>query len=99
MTGAIPKEVDHEDGDGTNNKWDNIRAVTRLGNAKNHRRRDDNTSGVTGVYWDSQCGTWNAQIGRTRIGRFKTKSLAITARVDAQKKQGYHANHGAVRPL
>lgn len=43
------KFIDHIDGDRTNNKLDNLRLVSRSGNARNCTPRHDNTSGVVGV--------------------------------------------------
>lgn len=41
--------IDHIDGNKINNSLDNLRLVTREGNARNCKVRDDNTSGATGV--------------------------------------------------
>lgn len=43
------KFIDHIDGDRTNNKLDNLRLVSRAGNARNCTPRYDNTSGTVGV--------------------------------------------------
>lgn len=48
--GVWPRVVDHIDGDKTNNRLSNLRAVTQTENCMNARRRRDNTSGATGVY-------------------------------------------------
>jgi hypothetical protein len=45
------KFIDHIDGDRTNNKLDNLRLVSRSGNARNCKPRHDNTSGTVGVYY------------------------------------------------
>ena len=42
--------IDHIDGDKLNNKLANLRMVSRSGNARNAKRRKDNTSGTTGVH-------------------------------------------------
>src|SRR5438132_455168 len=42
-------EVDHIDGDGTNNQDDNLRYVTRTQQMHNRCRNRNNTSGVAGV--------------------------------------------------
>lgn len=51
MTGEWPKhEVDHIDGDPTNNSWANLRAATHAQNTRNTKLRSTNTSGFKGVY-------------------------------------------------
>jgi hypothetical protein len=99
--GAWPSgEIDHIDGDGLNNRISNLRAVTRAGNARNHPRRLDNASGVTGVSWDRDRGNWQAQIwvgGKAfYVGRFDTIDDAARARKRAERFHGFHENHGRV---
>lgn len=50
--------IDHVDGDGLNNRPDNLRAVTPSVNMRNSVKRCDNTSGVTGVSWYKKSGNW-----------------------------------------
>ncbi|WKV20521.1 hypothetical protein 16Q_128 [Pseudomonas phage 16Q] len=42
-------QVDHRDGDTTNNRIDNLRRITPIGQSQNLRQYKSNTSGVTGV--------------------------------------------------
>ena len=44
-------EIDHKDGDVTNNHSTNLRVVTKRVNACNRKKRADNTSGITGIRW------------------------------------------------
>jgi hypothetical protein len=92
-------EIDHEDHDRANNRLNNLKAANRLGNNRNQSRRSDNTSGVTGVSWDTKRGLWYASIKidrRTqRIGYFARFEDAVAARAAAEIKHGFHANHGA----
>lgn len=103
VTGSMPEEVDHEDGNGENNIWSNLRAVDRLGNRKNCRRSVVNTSGTVGVYWVVGRDRWEAYINvnrkRTYLGRFKDKHEAISRRKAAEVEFGFHVNHGSDRPL
>lgn len=68
--------VDHIDGDSLNNKLENLRVVSTTGNARNHRKRNDNKTGVTGVSYDvynsRYVAMWNELDGKP-----KTKSYAI----------------------
>lgn len=89
MTGKWPSvklDVDHKDGDGWNNKWKNLRMATRSQNICNkHRRRSDNTSGITGVGWDSKYNKWWARItvnGRIiHLGRFRKEDFKTAVEV------------------
>jgi hypothetical protein len=48
MTGEYPvNEIDHIDGDGHNNKWNNLREATRSNNCLNSKRK--NRYGIRGV--------------------------------------------------
>ncbi len=104
MNGAIPEnDVDHEDGNGLNNRWSNLRAVTPAGNAKNQRLHSSNVSGKSGVSWHKRDRKWQAIItvdGRKKqLGYFSKKEEAIAARESAEIEFGYHKNHGTDRPL
>lgn len=98
LTGVKPKEVDHANGIRSDNRWANIRSVSRSENTKNRKRRSDNTSGVMGVCFRKDNGKWRAKINingkRVTLGQFKTKEEAVTARLEAEKRYGYHENHG-----
>ena len=62
VEGNIPQVVDHRDGDGTNNSWDNLRKATQTQNMANSKRRPTNKSGVKGVYWHAKDRRWMARI-------------------------------------
>lgn len=96
VTGEEAKELDHIDGNPLNNRWNNLRAVTRKMNQRNAARRSDNASGVVGVV--ERRGRWIAQIGvfgtTKHIGIYETKAAAIKARKAAELEYGFHTNHG-----
>ena len=96
--GIWPEEIDHQDGDGTNNRIANLRAVCHQENSKNQRRRKTNKSGFTGVCWSKRAGKWQAQIQGPEVhldlGSFDSKESAVAARLDASEKLGFHQNHG-----
>lgn len=56
--GVIP---DHKDGDGLNNRRDNLRDASNSQNTRNSRRRVNNKSGIKGVVLTAR-GRWQAQI-------------------------------------
>lgn len=101
--GYTPVEIDHIDGNGLNNRLNNLREVTRQGNAKNQRKPKNNTSGVCGVGWCKHFQKWKARIGvnghDTFLGYFEHKEQAIQARREAEKRFNFHQNHGKDRPL
>ncbi len=90
--------IDHINQDRTDNRAANLRVVTHTENQRNMRRSKANTSGVTGVCWDSQKRRWRAEIMVDRklrfIGYFKSFEDAASARKAAQDHYGFHANHG-----
>lgn len=55
-------DVDHIDGNGLNNRRDNLRVATRAGNKRNSRRPSNNTSGYKGVSWRKRESLWTASI-------------------------------------
>jgi hypothetical protein len=54
-------QVDHIDGDKSNNSITNLRLCTNAENHKNQGIRKTNTSGFKGVSWDSKNESWFAQ--------------------------------------
>ena len=101
MTGEWPIGIDHIDGNGTNNAWNNLREVGQAENRKNMRKAVTNTSGFTGVHWDSIRKQWYAQIRsggkQIQLGYFTNIAAAIAARKSADVKYGFHPNHGIDR--
>jgi len=103
VTGNWPIEIDHDDGDGTNNKWLNLKDVTRVINSQNHRIADNNTSGVVGVSFFKRTNGWYANIKvkheNIYLGYHKDFFEAVCVRKSSENKHGFHPNHGQVRPL
>jgi len=97
QTGEWPNEIDHIDGDGLNNKWSNLREVSRSGNCKNRKRRTDNTSGYTGISWHKVTEKWQAGISvngeRKYLGLYENLDDAVEARKRAERECGFHPNH------
>lgn len=90
------REVDHINGDRTDNRIANLRSVSRQANLQNMAKRRDNTTGVTGVYHQPRCTRrkWSARIGRRSLGSFETFDAACAARRAAEVEHGFHPNHG-----
>jgi hypothetical protein len=94
-------EIDHINGNGCDNRLDNLREVDNAENKKNLRKFASNTTGTTGVYHCKSSGKWYSQITIDRetkhLGYYFDKSQAIKARKTAEKLHGFHANHGTER--
>ena len=100
ITGTMPSwEIDHIDGDGTNNRKNNLRDVRHVENCRNQKFRSTNKTGVMGVEWDAERHMWRATIkvnGRRRhIGRYDRFEDAVNARKAAVKQCGFHELHGS----
>ena len=97
--GFWPTEVDHEDQNGSNNRFENLRDGTHQDNMKNQPIPLSNTSGILGVCWEKSRNKWRADIAvdgkPVHLGRFNCLTAAAIARQAANTKYGYHPNHGA----
>jgi hypothetical protein len=76
-----PADLDHRDGVRTNNRLANLREATRSENCQNAAKRNDNTSGFTGVWPVGK--RWRAKVAvdgvERHAGYFATKELAQAA--------------------
>lgn len=103
MTGKEPEGyIDHINHVKTDNRWSNLRDVSKQTNEKNLGKSPKNTSGITGVYWHKQCQKWRACIQvagkQVALGLYASKEEAAQVRKAAEKLQGYHDNHGTNYP-
>lgn len=101
-TGEMPPdEVDHINGDRADNRLANLRVVDKSENMRNQKLREDNSSGVCGVYWNKAANKWQAYIkidGKVRyLGVFANIKDAAACRRKAEAEAGYHENHGKLR--
>lgn len=90
-------EIDHINGDQSDNRLHNLRLVDHQTNMQNKRRYRSNKSGQHGVIFDPRKKRWLAFITvekkRRQIGSFKTLNAATAARAAAEDGV-FHANHG-----
>ena len=82
-------DIDHIDGDGLNNRLDNLRDVPRNVNMHNVvAPYQNNTSGYRGASFHRQSGKWRASIGvngkRVHLGLFDTPEEAHAAYMAAK---------------
>jgi HNH endonuclease len=97
--GEAPEgDIDHIDGNPSNNAITNLRCVSHQDNLRNTKKRKDNTSGVTGVFMDASRGKLVSSIyvsGKNRhlyIGDDFFE--AVCRRKSAECGLGFHFNHG-----
>jgi hypothetical protein len=84
MSGAWPEEeVDHINGVRDDNRWSNLRCVSKSLNMHNRRLHKNSTTGFAGVAFEKDRGLWKAHIhanGRKmNLGRFKSPEMAHQA--------------------
>ena len=97
--GVMPDgQIDHINHDKSDNRIDNLREVSHSENQKNKPLCRRNKTGYNGVGWIGRLGKWTAYIsegGKTNnIGLFSDVERAIEARRLAEKRLGFHENHG-----
>lgn len=73
-----------------NCRWATVRIQTI-----NIRLKSNNTSGYTGVFWDTSSKKWLARIGKKRLGLFVDKDDAVKAREKAfeEEKASWNATY------
>ena len=81
--GHLPQEIDHIDGNRSNNAIENLRPATSSQNKHNAGKRKNNTSGFKGVSWRKDKDRWQAIIGINgklkHLGFFHTAEQAHEA--------------------
>ena len=84
VTGKEPSdEIDHRDGDRSNNRFDNLREATRSQNCQNRVPLPKGASDHCGVYFHKRNNRWIGQINADKVrhylGSFKTEEAANAA--------------------
>lgn len=96
IDGYFPIQIDHQDGNGLNNIYSNLKSGTALSNSKNTRRYTNNKSGIMGVAMRQK--RWQTSITVNKhliaLGRFRDFFEACCARKSAENRYNYHPNHG-----
>ncbi len=100
MTGEEPPiHIDHDDGNGMNNAWDNLSESDPSKNAKNVKMHKSNTSGYCGVSWDKAKNKWRANViidgKQHHLGYYDDVDLANTDVCEYRIKNGFTKRHGS----
>lgn len=90
MTGNEGNIIDHIDGNPINNKWENLRNTTKLGNVQNQvKAHHHNKSGLLGAHYRKDKKKFESSITysgkRKRLGYFKSAEEAHIAYVEAKR--------------
>ena len=94
----LPSEIDHDNQDGTDNRWVNLFPSSRIKNQHNAHMNKNNTSGVTGVVRHIKTGRWHARGmvngKRVHLGLFDEIDEAAMAVMEFRKEQNFSPRHG-----
>lgn len=87
--------IDHKNRNIFDNRRCNLRIADKRINAINSKIRENNKSGVIGVFWRKDRNCWTARIKNDKgkylfLGNFKNKNDAIITRKEAEIKYGYN---------
>lgn len=86
-------EIDHINGDRSDNSITNLRDVSHSVNQRNLAIPKNNTSGCRGVNWCQNTATWRTRIkvnGDTiELGHFYCYNKAVEVRREAEEKYGF----------
>jgi len=102
MTGSWPKgEIDHDNHLPDDNRWNNLFDVTMPENMLNRTLDKRSRSGVSGVIPYKNTGRWKVYINKDKkehfLGYFTDFFEAVCSRKSAERRLGFHENHGRPR--
>lgn len=89
-------QVEHKDGNGLNNRLDNLRDVPQVINCRNQSKSANNTSGVTGVYWNGSAWIANICLNYKTyyLGSFASLEEAAAVRKATAARLEFTDRHG-----
>ena len=95
--GYMPVEIDHVNGNKTDNRIENLREVSHSQNEWNKSKTVRNTTGIKNITFEN--GKWRVRIGANNktinVGVFDNLELAELVAQEARNKyHGNFANHG-----
>lgn len=95
--GYMPVEIDHVNGNKTDNRIENLREVSHSQNEWNKSKTVRNTTGIKNITFEN--GKWRVRVGANNktinVGVFDNLELAELVAQEARSKyHGNFANHG-----
>ena len=92
VRGIDPKQIDHINGNPSDNRIDNLRACTNAQNSCNYQKLGCGSSQYRGVCWVRRDQKWAACIsdgqgGKVSLGHFDDETLAAKAYDNAARKR------------
>ena len=95
--GYMPVEIDHVNGNKTDNRIENLREVSHSQNEWNKSKTVRNTTGIKNITFEN--GKWRVRVGANNktinVGIFDNLELAELVAQEARSKyHGNFANHG-----
>jgi hypothetical protein len=96
VNGVWPLQIDHANGQRTDNRLQNLANVTAAENARNKRTRKSSKTGIQGVTQHRKrwCSRLTYEGSTQNLENFTCLGQAINARKIAQKQLQFHVNHG-----
>lgn len=81
-----PRQVDHKNGDGLDNRRENLRVATHRENHQNLHADRGGTSKHRGVSWDTRSGKWVARANNHHLGYFSDEEQAAAVAADWRRR-------------
>jgi hypothetical protein len=92
LKGYMPEQIDHIDGNPSNNKIENLRETDYFTNNYNKKIQTNSTSGIKGVNWHKVAKKWRVEVCSNRrtkyLGLYEDLELAELVAMEARNK--YH---------
>lgn len=93
-----PEQIDHKNGDPSDNRIENLRCVSVSGNAKNRKLSTLNKSGEVGVYYETSRKKWKATVYSEGKIVFQKRFTSFDDAVDIvrliRSELGFTERHG-----
>ncbi len=94
VKGYFPEDdVDHKNGNPSNNWWKNLREVSKTCNLRNTKNQQRNTSGIKGVVLVEKTDKWGVSIGVNgkgiSLGHYSCFDEAVCVRLAAEQCLGW----------